>query len=98
MAPHLSTFGDTARVLEKLDLLITIDTGSGHLAGALNRPVWVLLSQTCDARWLDCRRFTPWYPSMRFYRQTELGDWTGPLADMQADLSAFSPQASAENP
>jgi hypothetical protein len=98
MAPHLSTFGDTARVLEKLDLLITIDTGSGHLAGALNRPVWVLLSQTCDARWLDCRRFTPWYPSMRLYRQTELGDWTGPLADMQADLSAFSTQASAGSP
>lgn len=98
MAPCLSTFGDTARVLEKLDLLVTIDTGSGHLAGALNRPVWMLLSQACDARWLDCQRFTPWYPSMRLYRQTELGNWTQPLADLQADLSAFSTQASAESP
>ncbi|KXU90226.1 hypothetical protein CR51_33075 [Caballeronia megalochromosomata] len=98
MAPHLSTFGDTARVLEKLDLLITIDTGTAHLAGALNRPVWTLLAQACDARWLDCQRFTPWYPSMRLYRQTELGNWTQPLADMQTDLSAFSAQAHAENP
>ncbi|SAK58069.1 TPR repeat-containing protein [Caballeronia pedi] len=97
MAPHLLTFGDTARVLEQFDLLITIDTGTAHLAGALNRPVWVLLAQACDARWLDCQRFTPWYPSMRLYRQTELGDWTQPLADLQADLSAFSTQAPVEN-
>ncbi|SAK48979.1 TPR repeat-containing protein [Caballeronia catudaia] len=105
LAPHLSTFGDTARVLEKLDLLITIDTGTAHLAGALNRPVWVLLSQACDSRWLDCQRFTPWYPSMRLHRQTELGDWTQPLADLHTDLnalsasfSASSAQARAENP
>jgi len=95
MAPQLSTFGDTARVLEQLDLLITIDTGTAHLAGALNRPVWLLLSQACDSRWLDCQRFTPWYPSMRLYRQTELGDWTQPLADLSADLAALTP---AENP
>ncbi|SAK67417.1 TPR repeat-containing protein [Caballeronia temeraria] len=102
IAPHLSTFGDTARVLETLDLLITIDTGTAHLAGALNRPVWVLLSQACDCRWLDCQRFTPWYPSMRLYRQTELGDWTHPLAEMAAALAAFSasstPAPSAESP
>jgi len=101
MAPHLSTFGDTARVLEKLDLLITIDTGTAHLAGALNRPVWVLLPQACDPRWLDCQRFTLWYPSMRLYRQTELGNWAQPLADMQADLAALSASvapSSAESP
>ncbi|WP_250515204.1 glycosyltransferase family 9 protein [Caballeronia sp. INDeC2] len=98
MAPHLSTFGDTARVLEKLDLLITVDTGPAHLAGALNRPVWVLLAQACDSRWLDCQRFTPWYPSMRLYRQTELGEWAQPLAEMTADLSAFSKPSSAESP
>ncbi|MDR5790188.1 MULTISPECIES: glycosyltransferase family 9 protein [Caballeronia] len=102
IAPHLSTFGDTARVLEKLDLLVTIDTGTGHLAGALNRPVRVLLSRACDSRWLDCQRFTPWYPSMRLYRQTQLGDWTQPLADLCADLASFSassaPAPSAESP
>jgi hypothetical protein len=101
LAPFLSSFGDTARVIEKLDLLITIDTGTAHLAGALNRPVWTLLSQACDCRWLDCRRFTPWYPSMRLYRQTELGDWTQPLAALRADLaklSACATPARAGNP
>jgi hypothetical protein len=90
LAPFLKTFGDTGRVIERLDLLIAVDTGSAHLAGALNRPVWVPLAQACDPRWYDCQRFTPWYPSMRLYRQTELGDWTLPLADLRADLSRLS--------
>ncbi|SAK65860.1 tetratricopeptide repeat protein [Caballeronia hypogeia] len=90
LAPHLADFGDTARVLEALDLLVTIDTGAAHLAGALNRPAWVLLPQACDPRWLDCQRCTPWYPSMRLYRQSELGEWAPPLADLAADLSSLS--------
>ncbi|MEZ2351138.1 hypothetical protein [Caballeronia sp. RCC_10] len=63
------------------------NTGAAHLAGALNRPVWVLLSQACDHRWYDCRRYTPWYASMRLYRQERLGDWPVPLADMSAELA-----------
>ncbi|SAK91148.1 tetratricopeptide repeat protein [Caballeronia fortuita] len=98
IGPRLATFGDTARVLEQLDLLVTVDTGAAHLAGALNRPVWVMLSQACDSRWLDCQRFTPWYPSMWLYRQTELGNWTQPLADLQRDLNAFAMQAASGNP
>ncbi|MGH8778849.1 glycosyltransferase family 9 protein [Paraburkholderia sp.] len=84
---QIATFAETATVLEELDLLISIDTGTAHLAGALGRPVYLLLSQACDSRWYDCQRFTPWYASARLYRQTTLGDWTTPLADLSADLA-----------
>ncbi|VXC75159.1 conserved hypothetical protein [Burkholderia sp. 8Y] len=90
IAPHLHTFGDTGRVFEALDLIVSIDSGPAHLAAALNRPVCVLLAQACDCRWYDCARFTPWYPSMRLYRQTHLGDWSHPLAELRADLARFA--------
>ncbi|WP_244816205.1 glycosyltransferase family 9 protein [Caballeronia sp. Lep1P3] len=95
LAPYLRTFGDTARACEHLDLIISIDSGPAHLAAALNRPVWVLLSQACDCRWYDCQRFTPWYPSMRLYRQTQLGDWSQPLADVRADLARLAASKAA---
>jgi hypothetical protein len=83
----LRDFGDTWALLGQLDLLITVDTAAAHLAGALGVPVWVLLAQACDYRWGDDRRFTPWYHSMRLYRQERLGDWSRPLAEMAADLA-----------
>lgn len=87
LAPQLRSFEDSAHVLEQLDLLLTVDSAPAHLAGARQRPVWLMLAQACDYRWYDCQRFTPWYPSMRLYRQAELGDW-GPLVDaMSADLA-----------
>ncbi|WP_250473970.1 glycosyltransferase family 9 protein [Caballeronia sp. GAFFF1] len=89
MAPYLHTFGATGRAFEALDLIISIDSGPAHLAAALNRPVWVLLAQACDCRWYDCARFTPWYPTMRLYRQKQLGDWSHPLAELHADLHRF---------
>jgi ADP-heptose:LPS heptosyltransferase len=73
--------------LERLDLLLSIDSGPAHLAGARQRPVWLMLAQSCDSRWYDCQRFTPWYSSMRLYRQVELGDWSSVVAAMSADLS-----------
>jgi hypothetical protein len=85
----LNDFGDTAALFAEIDLLITIDTAAAHLAGALGLPVWVLLSKACDFRWGDQRRFTPWYRSMRLYRQDKLGDWSGPLAAMSADLAGI---------
>ena len=87
MSPTIETFADTAAVLRQLDLLISIDTGPAHLAGALNRPVWLLLSAACDCRWYDCRHCTPWYGSMRLYRQEVLGDWTQPMEDVIADIA-----------
>ncbi|ONC26367.1 hypothetical protein AQ914_04610 [Burkholderia pseudomallei] len=80
LGAHLRSFSDTAHILSDLDLLISIDTGPIHLAGALDRPVWAMLSRACDQRWYDCQHFTPWYRSMRLYRQAILGDW-GPVVD-----------------
>ncbi len=83
----LADFGDTAALLGEIDLLITVDTAAAHLSGALGVPVWVLLAKACDSRWGADRRFTPWYPSMRLYRQERLGDWSRPLAELGADLA-----------
>ena len=70
-------FLDTAAVLANLDLVVTSDTAIAHLAGAMGRPVWVMLSTGCDWRWMHGRSDSPWYPTMRLIRQSRLGDWPG---------------------
>jgi tetratricopeptide (TPR) repeat protein/flagellar biosynthesis regulator FlaF len=75
LSPGLSSYADTARCLMDLDLLITVDTSVAHLAGALGRPVWTLLPACNDWRWLQDREDSPWYPSMRLFRQNELRNW-----------------------
>jgi ADP-heptose:LPS heptosyltransferase len=70
-------FGDTALALHTLDLLISVDTSVAHLAGAFGRPVWTLLSEVPDWRWGLSGDTTPWYPSMRLFRQERRGDWAG---------------------
>ena len=72
---RISDFSDTAQVLSQLDMVITVDTAVAHLAGALNKPTWVLLPQNADFRWLRKRQDSPWYPSMRLFRQHAHGDW-----------------------
>ncbi|SDY48770.1 ADP-heptose:LPS heptosyltransferase [Collimonas sp. OK242] len=86
LGAHLRSFEDTAHVMEQLDLLISVDSAPAHLAGARNRPVWLMLAQASDYRWYDCQRFTPWYSSMRLYRQARLGDWQPVIADMAEAL------------
>ena len=71
----LHDFSDTAALLQQLDLVITVDTAVAHLSGALNKPTWVLLPQNADFRWLRHRSDSPWYPSMRLFRQNSHGDW-----------------------
>ncbi len=83
----LGDFADTAAALNQLDLVITVDTSVAHLAGALARPVWLLLSFAPDWRWLLERTDNPWYPTMRLFRQTRLGDWRG-VFDRVAELLA----------
>lgn len=75
LSPWLEDFADTAAALEALDLLIAVDTSVVHLAGALNRPAWVMVSRQPDWRWLRGREDSPWYPSLRLFRQTAKWDW-----------------------
>lgn len=70
-------FIDTAAVMRNLDLVVTADTSIAHLAGALGVPVWVALPFTPDWRWLLDRQDSPWYPTMRLFRQAAAGDWDG---------------------
>tara|TARA_B100001121_G_scaffold302786_1_gene315808 strand:- start:314 stop:1336 length:1023 start_codon:yes stop_codon:yes gene_type:complete len=81
-------FKDTAALMMKLDLIITSDTAIAHLAGALGRPVWVLLCSAPDWRWQLERNDTPWYPTMRLFRQRTPRDWAGVLADVEKELKS----------
>lgn len=83
-------FIDTAAVMAGLDLILTCDTSIAHLAGALGRPVWVLLQAVPEWRWLLGRDDSPWYPSARLFRQTRAGDWREPIAAVTAALRAWS--------
>ena len=80
-------FVDTAAIMENLDLVITSDTAVAHLAGALGRPAWVALNFVPDWRWLLDRTDSPWYPTLRLFRQTERGNWQGVFAAMEAELA-----------
>jgi tetratricopeptide (TPR) repeat protein len=79
-------FLDTAAVMKNLDLVITCDTAIAHLAGALAIPTWVVLKQVPDWRWLLARSDSPWYPTMRIFRQTERGVWGNAFAQMESAL------------
>jgi ADP-heptose:LPS heptosyltransferase len=80
-------FLDTAAVMAHLDLVITIDTSVAHLAGALGVPVWVMLKHVPDWRWLIDRPDTPWYPTMKLFRQRTRGDWAGVVSDIETALT-----------
>ena len=73
---------EIAAAMAALDLVVSSDTAMAHLAGALGRPVWVALSDDPDWRWLFDRPDSPWYPTMRLFRQKERGDWAGVFAEM----------------
>jgi hypothetical protein len=75
LGPLLQSFADTAALISQLDLVISVDTSVAHLAGALGRPVWVLLPFVPDWRWLLDRDDSPWYPTARLFRQTDSRDW-----------------------
>ena len=87
LGPLLRDFGDTARVLAKLDLLVTVDTAVAHLAGAMGVPVWLLLPLVPDWRWLLDREDSPWYPTFRLFRQLDGHTWDGVLARVEESLN-----------
>lgn len=90
LTADLHDFSDTAALLTQLDLVITVDTAVAHLAGALGRPIWLLLAFAPDWRWGIAQENSPWYPGMRIFRQEVLGDWQGPLARIQAALAELT--------
>jgi hypothetical protein len=81
-----NAFLDSSAVMQNLDLVITLDSALAHLAGALGRPVWVALKRVPDWRWLLGRDDSPWYPSMKLFRQKTEGDWAGVFAEMQSQV------------
>jgi Flp pilus assembly protein TadD len=89
LGEDLFDFAETAAAVMALDLVIGVDTAVMHLAGALGKPGWVLLSKVPDWRWLRDRTDTPWYDTLRLYRQTKLGDWDEVIDRATQDLKAF---------
>jgi hypothetical protein len=89
LSNEIADFEDTAAILSIADLLISVDSSPVHLAGAMGRPVWVMLPKVPDWRWLLERTDTPWYPQMRLFRQDQRGDWGGVIARMAAELVRF---------
>lgn len=92
LAKEIRDFEDTAAILAVADLLISVDSSPVHLAGALGRPVWVMLPFIPDWRWLMNRHDTPWYPSMRLFRQARSGDWEGVIQAVASKLKSDSEQ------
>lgn len=87
---QLADFADTAAVVANLDLVICVDTAVAHLAGALGKPCWVLLpAYKTDWRWLTERTDSPWYPTMRLFRQTAMGDWSTVVDEVVAALQRW---------
>jgi Flp pilus assembly protein TadD len=90
IAPDLNDFADTAAAIAALDLVITVDTSVAHVAGALGKPVWILLTHVPDWRWLIGRDDSPWYPSARLFRQPAPGAWTPVIERVAEELSILS--------
>jgi tetratricopeptide (TPR) repeat protein len=92
---QLADFADTAALVEELDLVISVDTSVAHLAGALARPVWIMLPYLPDWRWMHDRSDTPWYASARLIRQPSPHDWPGAIAQLVEPLRDFASSAAA---
>lgn len=84
------SFADTAAIVANLDLVISIDSAIAHLAGAIGKPVWILLARSADWRWQGGREDSPWYPQALLFRQHKLGDWADVVSRLQAELSSFA--------
>ena len=87
LTAHLTDFVETAALINCLDLVITVDTSVAHLAAALGRPTWIPLPYTPDYRWLLDRDDSPWYPTMRLFRQGQSRDWDELVDRISAELA-----------
>lgn len=93
---ELASFDDTAALIANLDVVVTVCTSVAHLAAALGRPTWLLLDVNPHWVWMTERRDSPWYPSVRLYRQRNYRDWTAPLAELRADLEQAARQPAVQ--
>jgi tetratricopeptide (TPR) repeat protein len=89
---ELHDFADTAAVISLLDVVVSVDTAAAHLAGALGKPVIILLPHAADFRWMRDRDDTPWYPTARLFRQPAFGDWDSVIARLGGELRAIAGQ------
>ncbi|AWB67176.1 hypothetical protein C2869_12345 [Saccharobesus litoralis] len=92
---QIQDFTDTAAIIEHMDLVISVDTGVAHLAAAMGKPVWILLSYVPDWRWLLDRKQSIWYPSVTLYRQPQLNQWQGAIEQLHLDLTSLLPNSLA---
>lgn len=83
---ELADFAETAAVVANLDLVISVDTAVAHLAGAMGKRVWTMLPFLADWRWMRGREDSPWYPTMKLFRQEKVGDWTGVVERVGVEL------------
>jgi ADP-heptose:LPS heptosyltransferase len=91
LGADLKDFSDTCAVISQLDMVITVDTAVAHLAGAIGKPVWILLPYVPDFRWLlDCTD-SPWYPNARLFRQSNSRDWVEVVSRVKSELTLASP-------
>jgi len=89
LADEIDDYLDTAQIINSLDLVISVDTSVAHLAGAIGKPVWVLLQADNDWRWLLDRKDSPWYPTMRLFRKRKNNDWTDVFEDVKGLLKGY---------
>jgi len=89
LGPELKDFADTAAAIDQMDLLISVDTSVAHLAGALGKRVWTMLATPSEWRWMIDREDTPWYPTMRLFRQRRSGDWKEVIGRIAAELAGL---------
>ncbi len=95
---QIEDFADTAALMECLDLVIAVDTAAAHLAGALGRPVWLLNRHDTCWRWLRDRDDSPWYPTLRQFRQPAPGDWASVIARVGNALAQETFRTDARSP
>jgi ADP-heptose:LPS heptosyltransferase len=94
----LTDYAATAAAVSALDLVLCVDTSVAHLAGALGRPAWVMLPHAPDWRWMLGRDDTPWYRSLRLFRQDRPGDWTSVIARVGAALARYAARGADVSP
>jgi hypothetical protein len=96
LSEPLTDFEETAAVIANLDMVITVDTSIGHLTGAIGKPAWIMLSKASDWRWLIDRSDSPWYPSVRLFRQPRSGEWDPVISEVTQALTSQLSSATRE--